>query len=432
MYFCPIFFVGSRVELNFAQSALTGLRVLTVCPTTSHPPMIGDAKRIHRLSRALQQIGVSNLYVGKNFIYRGDEAVQQIRYQMYREWPRTFTGLMAFAKRGHYNEVKHCTQRWLKFVEPYLRDEQYNVIYSHFVFTYPLIASMIGKRLLVVDTHNSEWEWYAAFRNATHNRLVKKVCDYSAKRISQIMLQLPPQTIMAHVSESDAEAYRCRRPDLRHILVPNGGDVNPRQELPDYGQSKKQLLFFASLHGKMSFDALQHFSKAFWPLLSGRCEMVVAGANPSPAVMALCAQHGWCLKANLSEPEVESVFREAHFSVMPFFYGAGSKLKFFDAVTRGVPVLSTRAGACGQTDKLPTFVTVSDDPQVWQDVVKRTQALDPHWRQQVIEFGEQFGWPAIAGNLAHVLAEELFAGRQPVPQFTTEAKFANSPRLELP
>lgn len=384
--------------------------------------MIGDAKRNHRLSRALQQVGVSNLYIGKNFIFQGDDQVEQVAAQTYREWPRAVTGLMAYARRGHYNEVKHCTQRWRRFVAPFLSDDRFNVIYCSLVFTYPLIASYVGNRLLVIDTQNSEWEWYASFRNATGNPLIKKVCEYSAARITEIMRQLPPRTMMAHVSESDAEAYRQHRPDLKHIVVPNGGDVSPRTQVPDYQLPKKRLLFFASLHGKMSLDALRYFAEKFWPVLRDVCEMVVAGANPSAAITALCSQHGWELQVDLTEAEVDSVFAQTHFSLMPFAYGAGSKLKFFDAVTRGVPVLSTQAGACGQSNQLPTFVTVSDDPLVWRKTVTETTSLAEDWRQQVIEFGNQYGWPAIARRLGVELVAQLSSSVEESP---TSASVAN-------
>ena len=371
------------------------LRLLTIAPATSQPPMIGDAKRIYRLARGMLSNGIDNVYVGKNFVYRGDGDVEQPVEQQYREWPRNVVGLLAVLKRGHYNEVKHCTRRWLKFVTPYLLDTRYNAIYCHFVFTWPLIAHLIGDRPLVVDTHNSEWQWYESFGNSSRSPIVRKLCASSAARASVIVSQLPAGTIMAHVSEQDAQAYRDRRPDLEHVIVPNGGDPQPRLHRPDYSSGRKRLLFFASLHGKMSLDALTHFAKTFWPSLSDVCDMCVAGANPSPQIAALCEQFGWHLKKNLSEEAVDEVFNAAHFSVMPFSYGAGSKLKFFDACARGVPVLSTVAGACGQED-LPTFVHVSEDPRQWREVLLQTKELPADWQQQVHRFGERFSWGAIA------------------------------------
>lgn len=386
------------------------LKLLTVAPSTSHPPMIGDAKRIHRLSRGFLMNGVENVYVGKNFIYRGDDNIVQVRAQQFREWPRSVTGILAVLQRGHYNEVKHCTRRWLNFVKPFLADPTYDAVYCHFVFTYPLLSALLKGRPLVIDTHNSEWEWYDSFASATRNPLIKRVCRFSKQRATAVMRLIPSGTIMAHVSEADAAVYREVRPDLTHLVVPNGGDVIPRAKTPDYTLPQKTLLFFASLHGKMSLDALQHMAHKFWPVVKHQARMLVAGAHPSPAIRQLCQQHGWQLKQDLTEEQVDEVFASAHFSVLPFTYGAGSKLKFFDACLRGVPVLSTAAGACGQAS-LPRFVTVSDDPQVWLQRIQHTNGLDHDWQVQVATFGEEYNWKAIAARvIPHLQARVDAAG----------------------
>lgn len=386
------------------------LRLLTIAPTTSHPPMIGDAKRIHRLSRGFLRSGTDNVYVGKNFVYRGDTQVEQVASQQFREWPRSVSGLLSIMRRGHYNEVKHCTRRWLNFVRPYLEDDSFNAVYCHFIFTYPLVRSLIGERPFVIDTHNSEWEWYDSFEKSSSNPLIKQVCRHSRRRADEIMGQLPADTIMAHVSESDAAAYRAVRPDLMHLVVPNGGDVEPRLTTPDYSAQKKTLLFFASLHGKMSYDALRHLADKYWPAFRNEAHVLVAGAHPSAAIQALCREQHWELRANLTEAEVTDVFNSAHFSVMPFTYGAGSKLKFFDACLRGVPVLSTTAGACGQQN-LPEFVTVSDDPSVWRDRLTNTSQLDDSWRDQVAAFGQEFNWTSIAKRVIGPLEDRLQVSR---------------------
>ncbi|MFN0130282.1 MAG: glycosyltransferase [Verrucomicrobiales bacterium] len=400
-----------------AQAA-SPLRLLTVAPTSSHPPMMGDAKRIHRLARGFLRNGVSNVYVGKDFIYRCDEDVQQIAARKFREWPRALTGIEALLRCGHYNEVKHCTRRWLNFVRPHLANPAYNAVYCHFLFTYPLIASLIRQRPLVIDTHNSEWEWYDSFAKSSRNPLIGQVCRFSKNRASAIMRELPRGTLMAHVSESDAAAYRERRPDLSHIVVPNGGDLEPRQRTPNYQAPRKKLLFFASLYGKMSYDALRHLATSFWPLLEDHVDVIIAGAHPSGAIQELCREHDWELRENLTEEQVTAVFEEAHFSILPFTYGAGSKLKFFDACMRGVPVLSTTHGACGQ-DSPPAFATISDDPIAWRDRILSTMSLAPDWRAQVEKFGETFNWTSIAGRMIGPLEERLAELRGTAPQAAT-------------
>ncbi len=46
------------------------LRLLTLAPSTTHPPMIGDAKRIYRLARGFWQNGLENTYVGRSLSSR--------------------------------------------------------------------------------------------------------------------------------------------------------------------------------------------------------------------------------------------------------------------------------------------------------------------------------------------------------------------------
>lgn len=376
------------------------LNVLALAPTTTNPPMIGDAKRAHRIARALLRSGISTVYVGKNFVFRSGETVESSNQHFHLG--RNLYGLKALLKGGHYNEQKHCTRRWLNYVRPFLEDEQFNLLYCHFVFTVPTILELVRGRPMVVDTHNSEWQWYGSFATSTRNPLIRRVCKTSSRRASAIVEHLPSNVIMAHVSESDLNAYRERRPDLTHIVAPNGGDIECRVVHPDYTASRKRLLFFASLHGKMSYDALKHFQDRFWSELKDVSEVVVAGANPSRGVLRLCSNNGWTLQANLTEQQVTHIFEEAHFSILPFAYGAGSKLKFFDACARGVPVLSTIAGACGQAST-PKFVTISDDPTVWRQEIQGRKSLDADWIDQVHTFGQEFSWEAIVARLIPVM-----------------------------
>ncbi len=381
------------------------IRLLTLAPSTSHPPMIGDAKRIFGLFGGMNSLGVRGTYAGKSFWIDHSGSVNLPAGSRPVELPRSLTGLIALARRGHYNETKHCTARWKSFVTPFLSDPQFNAVYCHFLFTWPTISRLIGDRPVVIDTHNSEWQWYDSFARSTKNPLIRKVCAYSKMRATEILAELPGNVIMAHVSEFDAQEYRDRRPDILHVVVPNGSNVVPRIQVPSYTVSRKRLLFFGSLHGKMSSDALEYFSERFWPLLKQQCEMVVAGAKPCNSIRSMCQRNQWELRSNLPEEHIDSLFNETHFSVMPFSYGAGSKLKFFDAVGRGVPLLSTVAGVCGQAQELPGFVTVSDDPAVWADTVASISALPEFWRDEAAQFASRFSWSSIAHDiLPHIEA----------------------------
>ena len=366
--------------------------------------MMGDAKRIYQLTRGFWQNGIENCYVGRTFIQTSDEDIRFPPKRPIQDKNRTLNGLKAWLFRQHYNETKHCTPDWKALVSPFLDDPNYNVVYVHFLFTYPLLADRLKGRVFVIDTHNSEWGWYRSFRDSTRNLLIKQVCNFSIRRATEIMHMLPSEAIMAHVSQSDCNEYVAIRPDITHVVVPNGGDIQLRTSMPDYTVPKKKLLFFGSLHGKMSFDALKCFEDRFWPELKDVAQLVVAGANPSAAIQAMARRNQWELRSNLNEAQVNQVFEESHFSVMPFEYGEGSKLKFFDACVRGVPILSTVSGACGQQG-VPCFVTISEDPKAWKFQVLQRKSMEPNWVNEVLRFAETSTWKSIVARIIPNLEE---------------------------
>ncbi len=336
--------------------------------------------------------GVPSTTVGRNFIYRPSQGVTVKVLQ--RTPSKLLSGFIAWLRRGHYVEVKHCTKKWRQNFLRHIKVDEYSAIYCHFIYTYPLIADLVGGRPLVVDTQNSEFGWFQSLKKSSRNPMVHRVCDFSCQRISQILETLPANTTMAHVSDADLKEYEALRPDLRHVQTANGVDVKPRKSIPDYRLPKKKLLFLGSLSAKMNCDALKFFESNFWHELSDVTELIVAGSNPSGAVQKMIRDNRWDLRQNLSDSEVEKLYEEANFAILPFEYGAGSKLKYVEACARGVPILSTAAGACGQSTFL-SFVHVSDSSNQWREQVLGRTSMESDWQQQAGGFAASHGWKAI-------------------------------------
>ena len=379
-----------------------GPRVLMVGPSVIYPPRTGDSRRVFRIAQALRSHGVYVDLVGKNYRVLNDgRVIQDFDYDFQRD-SRIRAGLKAALLRTHYNEIKHATREARTRLAPCLEASEYEFLYVNTLYVVPMVLPYLRGRPMLVDTQNSEWQWFDGLAQRT-NAFGRFVCGTSKRRAEQMMTMLPSGTIMAHVSETDLADYRSRRPDLTHIVVANGCDTRPRTSVPDYSEEPRRLLFFGSLGSQMSFDALLHFRKAYWPKLKAHATLLVAGAHPPRAVVDLCAAEGWSLRRDLSEEEVAEVFSQTHYSVLPFTYGAGSKLKFLDACGRGVPVLATAAGACGQWN-LPSYVTVSDDPDAWARVVRQGVPPGPRWREEVEAYGREFGWEHVVEPVLPLLA----------------------------
>jgi glycosyltransferase involved in cell wall biosynthesis len=71
----------------------------------------------------------------------------------------------------------------------------------------------------------------------------------------------------------------------------------------------------------------------------GPVRVLLAGANPSPAVAALADYPGVELHPNV--PDLGDLYRQADLALIPLFAGGGTRIKVLEAFAWGVPVVAT-------------------------------------------------------------------------------------------
>jgi glycosyltransferase involved in cell wall biosynthesis len=275
--------------------------------------------------------------------------------------------------------------------------EAFDAVLVNFLYATPLLSTLTQRTArLLVDTHNYDPSVFGGFRDATRNPLTRMLCNRAIRTSRQALSRLPGGTVMVHVSERDAAGWRRDRPDLRHEVIENGCSVLPRAAGPAYPSADRwRLLFVGSLSAQMNQNALEHLAGHFWPQLHDLACVRVVGSNPPAAVSRLCAAHGWELWADVSEQQLAEAYGWAHFAVLPFAYGAGSKLKLVESCGRGVPVLSTTAGTTGVA-KLPALVQVSDDPAAWRRRLQDFRNLEATEVAGLVEFAREYSWLRLA------------------------------------
>jgi glycosyltransferase involved in cell wall biosynthesis len=317
------------------------------------------------------------------------------------------TALVALATGQDYWQVKHLLPGARRAVLE-LAKESHDVVLVSLLYSLPLVRPFVERGVpLVVDTQNYDPAWFGSLAAASGNVVLRRLCRRAIRNSERALASLPPGTTLVHVSEADACRYRLHRPDLEHAIVENGTTVCPRRDCPDYGTpGKKKLIFVGSLSATMNQDALRHFASRFWPMLRETAELRVAGSNPPVSVDRLCREHGWHLCPNVSQEQLERLYREAHFAVLPFEYGEGSKLKFLEACGRGVPVLATSAGLCG-VSSAPSLATMSDAPSAWAERIQARSEPAAGEIRSLVTFAEQFSWPKLSRKLVNIIENRL-------------------------
>ena len=366
-------------------------RIAILAPHASAVPMDGGSIRSRAIADAFANIGYEVYFWGREEhlrITKNDGVC--LRSKIPRNNNKIVPALLSLARQSHYVREKHMPEKWITATCNELDRLRIGTVFLSFVWSEEVLRRLNYKPRVLLDTHNNEVEWFENLMTHGQGLLGRIVCRNSIRYSLQAIEGLDPATELIHVSARDRDFYVGKRPDLTHRILPNGCVVRPRRVNPDYTTLVKRLYFLGSLSTSMNQDALVLFSATFWPALKDHATFTVIGSKPPQSLSTFCIKNSWELVADPCDRELDLILENMHYAVLPFSYGAGSKLKLLDACARGIPALSTRGGVTGFSN-LPAGVFVSESPDEWcGKVIQRSPALIIS--DGLLEFAGLYSW----------------------------------------
>jgi len=173
------------------------------------------------------------------------------------------------------------------------------------------------------------------------------------------------------VSDDDARRLADLAPGARVLSVPTGVDVD--YFTPGGGpQVPNRLVFSGSMDWYPNEDAMLHFVEAILPLVRREvpdASLTIVGRRPSAKVQALARQAG--VQVTGTVDDVRTYVGEAPVYVVPLRAGGGTRLKIFEALAMGKPVVSTTVGAEGLALQSGRDVVIADTPEAFSAAVVR-------------------------------------------------------------
>jgi glycosyltransferase involved in cell wall biosynthesis len=130
--------------------------------------------------------------------------------------------------------------------------------------------------------------------------------------------------------------------------VPTGVDLDyfsaslrPRQS--------RELVFVGSMDWMPNDDGIRWFASEIFARIQARvagARLTVVGRSPSAAMCALAA-HNPAIEVTGTVADVRPYLERAAVSVVPLRIGGGTRLKIYEAMAMGIPVVATTIGAEG-------------------------------------------------------------------------------------
>jgi glycosyltransferase involved in cell wall biosynthesis len=153
--------------------------------------------------------------------------------------------------------------------------------------------------------------------------------------------------------------------------VPTGVDTDYFAPAAPHPTDSRDLVFVGSMDWMPNDDGIRWFAQAVFPLVRQRqpdATLTVVGRSPS-ADMQRLAERTPGIRVTGSVPDVRPYLQRAVASVVPLRIGGGTRLKVFEAMAAGAPVVSTAIGAEGLPVQHGRHLLIADSPEAQAEAI---------------------------------------------------------------
>lgn len=295
-------------------------------------------------------------------------------------------------------------------VERALAESGFDVVVFDFVHATELMPAGL-KLASVCFTHNVEAEIFE--RHAQNSRGTAMGWVWASQAIKMRRYEresLNRYTSVIAVSDRDAKQFAkdCGLPDVS--VIPTAVDLDFfswSEPLREPLNHRPTVVFTGSMDWMANVDGVAYFLAEVWPLVLARlpdARFVVVGRNP-PAALLRQAQDAKGVEFTGFVDDVRPHVRGAQAFVIPLRVGGGTRIKAFEAMAMGCPVVSTSIGIEGLDVEAEHHYLLRDTPgALAQGVIDLL--TNPALRMGVSEAARQ----VVEQRFGHMAAARVFEG----------------------
>ena len=191
------------------------------------------------------------------------------------------------------------------------------------------------------------------------------------------------------VSETDAEEMRRLFQVERVSVIPTGVNLEYFRPPDDSYEPRSGLVFVGSMDWMPNVDGVLWFAREVLPIVRRRaaCKLTIAGRLPPPEIRRL-AEEDRDIEVTGTVPDIRPYLWRAAVSIVPLRIGGGTRLKIYESMAAGAPVVSSAIGAEGLSVHPPEDIRIADSPEDFAescigllgDEARRGQLAAAAWR----------------------------------------------------
>ncbi len=259
--------------------------------------------------------------------------------------------LNALAGRRPFSCAKYASPEATRLIQDLLRRQAPDCVVADYLMSFVHFDGWKtpGAPPLIVFQHNLEsliWQRHVEAAGNPLKRFVFARERDLTRRLEDRVAGAADGQIA--VSAEEHEAFKSGR-GMGNALgwVPTGVDCRYFQ--PAAGAEPATLAFLGSMDWHANVEAIQHFVKNSYPAIRRArpdARLLLIGRNPHPALLALAA-HDASIEVTGTVEDVRPHLARAAVMILPLRVGGGTRIKVFEGMAAGLPLVSTRVGVEG-------------------------------------------------------------------------------------
>ncbi|MFN8574345.1 MAG: glycosyltransferase [Gemmatimonadaceae bacterium] len=268
-----------------------------------------------------------------------------------------------------YAVTKFTSASVKRLLRQWYREDRFDAVVCDFLsaslnFDPPLSTPTL---LFQHNVESALWKRQAEHERNSVVRLIFAMEAAKMERYEPTALRRFHQVIA--VSQHDRQLMSQSLDPSRITVVPTGVDGSRFRVARTSTPKQNEVLFLGSMDWEANIDGAEWFCEKVWPLVRRAvptAQLQLVGRNPHARVRQLASDHV-CVTGTV--PSVVEHLASASAVVVPLRIGGGTRLKIYESMAAGRPVISTTVGAEGLEYTAGKDILIADTPESFASAV---------------------------------------------------------------